>query len=150
MLVGDFLSLYEQVKRINEAEYTINRLIYKHYKQYLNIGITTQQAVVLDIVYLAKRITVGEIAIEMNISSSAVSQLIAKLEKNKYIKREINLQNRREIYITLDENGLDYFSKQDYVEQQIADKIYSKLSSEELDEFERIVDKLRGIVMKEL
>lgn len=145
-----FLSLYEQVKRINEAEYTINRLIYKYYKQYLNSGITTQQAVVLDIVYLAKRITVGEIAIEMNISSSAVSQLIAKLEKNKYIKREINLQNRREIFITLAENGLEYFSKQDYVEQQIADKIYSKLSSNELDELERIVGKLRGISMKEL
>lgn len=145
-----FLSLYEQVKRINEAEYTINRLIYKYYKQYLNSGITTQQAVVLDIVYLAKRITVGEIAIEMNISSSAVSQLIAKLEKNKYIKREINLQNRREIFITLAENGLEYFSKQDYVEQQIADKIYSKLSSNELDELERIVGKLRVIAMKEL
>lgn len=144
------MSLYEQVKRINEAEYMINRLIYKHYKQYLNSGITTQQAVVLDIVYLAKRITVGEIAIEMNISSSAVSQLIAKLEKNKYIKREINLQNRREVFITLAENGLEYFSKQDYVEQQIADKIYSKLSSKELDELERIVGKLKGIAMKEL
>ncbi|MDM5233559.1 MarR family winged helix-turn-helix transcriptional regulator [Lysinibacillus pakistanensis] len=144
------MSLYEQVKRINEAEYMINRLIYKHYKQYLNSGITTQQAVVLDIVYLAKRITVGEIAIEMNISSSAVSQLIAKLEKNKYIKREINLQNRREVFITLAENGLEYFSKQDYVEQQIADKIYSKLSSKELDELERIVGKLRRIAMKEL
>jgi len=144
------LSLYEQVKRINEAEYMINRLIYKHYKQYLNSGITTQQAVVLDIVYLAKRITVGEIAIEMNISSSAVSQLIAKLEKNKYIKREINLQNRREVFITLAENGLEYFSKQDYVEQQIADKIYSKISSNELNELERIVEKLREIAMKEL
>jgi len=144
------LSLYEQVKRINEAEYMINRLIYKHYKQYLNSGITTQQAVLLDIVYLAKRITVGEIAIEMNISSSAVSQLIAKLEKSKYIKREINLQNRREVFITLAENGLEYFSKQDYVEQQIADKIYSKISSKELDELERIVGKLRGIAMKEL
>ncbi|MGG2054789.1 MarR family transcriptional regulator [Lysinibacillus pakistanensis] len=144
------MSLYEQVKRINEAEYMINRLIYKHYKQYLNSGITTQQAVVLDIVYLAKRITVGEIAIEMNISSSAVSQLIAKLEKNKYIKREINLQNRREVFITLAENGLEYFSKQDYVEQQVADKIYSKLSSNELNELERIVEKLREIAMKEL
>lgn len=144
------MSLYEQVKRINEAEYMINRLIYKHYKQYLNSGITTQQAVVLDIVYLAKRITVGEIAIEMNISSSAVSQLIAKLEKNKYIKREINLQNRREVFITLAENGLEYFSKQDYVEQQIADKIYSKISSNELNELERIVEKLREIAMKEL
>ncbi|MGC8230883.1 MarR family winged helix-turn-helix transcriptional regulator [Pseudobacillus badius] len=144
------MSLYKQVKRINEAEYTINRLIYKQYKQYLNSGITTQQAVVLDIVYLAKRITVGEVAMEMNISSSAVSQLIAKLEKNKFIKREINLQNRREVFITLDENGLEYFSKQDYVERQIADKIYSKLSSNELDELERIVEKLKSIAMKEL
>ncbi|MFJ7838845.1 MarR family winged helix-turn-helix transcriptional regulator [Lysinibacillus sphaericus] len=144
------MSLYEQVKRINEAEYKINRLIYKHYKQYLNSGITTQQAVVLDIVYLSKRITVGEIAIEMNISSSAVSQLIAKLEKNNYIKREINLQNRREVFITLAENGLEYFSKQDYVERQIADKIYCKLSSDELDELERIVEKLKEISMKEL
>lgn len=148
--MGGFLSLYEQVKRINEAEYMINRLIYKHYKQYLNSGITTQQAVVLDIVYLSNRITVGEIAIEMNISSSAVSQLIAKLEKNNYIKREINLQNRREVFITLAENGLEYFSKQDYVEQQIADKIYCKLSSDELDELERIVEKLKEISMKEL
>ncbi|MED0667547.1 MarR family transcriptional regulator [Bacillus badius] len=144
------MSLYKQVKRINEAEYTINRLIYKQYKQYLNSGITTQQAVVLDIVYLAKRITVGEVAMEMSISSSAVSQLIAKLEKNKFIKREINLQNRREVFITLDENGLEYFSKQDYVERQIADKIYSKLSSNELDELERIVEKLKSIAMKEL
>ena len=148
--MGDLLSLYKQVKRINEAEYTINRLIYKQYKQYLNSGITTQQAVVLDIVYLAKRITVGEVAMEMSISSSAVSQLIAKLEKNKFIKREINLQNRREVFITLDENGLEYFSKQDYVERQIADKIYSKLSSNELDELERIVEKLKSIAMKEL
>ncbi len=149
-MAGDFLSLYEQVKRINEAEYTINRLIYKHYKQYLNSGITTQQAVVLDIVYLAKRITVGDIAIEMNVSSSAVSQLIAKLERNQFIKREINPQNRREVFITLDEKGTEYFSKQDYVEQQVADKIYSKLSSNELDELERIVGKLREIAMKEL
>ena len=144
------MSLYEQVKRINEATYTIDRLIFKHYKQYLNIGITTQQAVVLDIVYVAKRSTVGEIAMEMNISSSAVSQLIAKLEKNQYIKREINLQNRREIFITLDEKGVEYFSKQDYVKQQVSDKISSKLTSKDVDELERIVDKLKEIAMKEL
>ncbi|HDR4601663.1 MULTISPECIES: MarR family winged helix-turn-helix transcriptional regulator [Bacillus] len=144
------MSLYEQVKRINEATYTIDRLIFKHYKQYLNIGITTQQVVVLDIVYVAKRSTVGEIAMEMNISSSAVSQLIAKLEKNQYIKREINLQNRREIFITLDEKGVEYFSKQDYVKQQISDKIYSKLTSKDVNQLERIVEKLKEIAMKEL
>jgi DNA-binding MarR family transcriptional regulator len=99
---------------------------------------------------VAKRSTVGEIAMEMNISSSAVSQLIAKLEKNQYIKREINLQNRREIFITLDEKGVEYFSKQDYVKQQVSDKIYSRLTSKDVDELERIVEKLKEIAMKEL
>lgn len=148
--MGDGLSLYDQVKRINEAEYTIQRLIFKKYKQYLNNGITTQQAVVLDIIYLGKNVTVGEIALEMNISSSAVSQLIAKLERNKFIKRAVNPENRREVLISLDENGLDYFSKQDYVEQQVADQIYSQLSSEEMDELERIVSKLKEIALNEL
>ena len=53
-------------------------------------------------------------------------------------------------YLTLAENGLEYFSKQDYVERQIADKFYCKLSSDELDELERIVEKLKEISMKEL
>ncbi|GGG18676.1 hypothetical protein GCM10007425_11460 [Lysinibacillus alkalisoli] len=144
------MSLYEQVKRINEAEYTINRLIYKHYKPYLDSGIPTQQAVVLDIVYVAKQITVGEIALEMAISSSAVSQLIAKLEKNHYIKREINIHNRREVLITLDTAGLRYFEQQNYVEQQIADQIYSHMTKEELQELERIVEKLKNIAIEKL
>ncbi|GIN20554.1 hypothetical protein J1TS3_16880 [Siminovitchia fordii] len=39
----------------------------------------------------------------------------------------MNLQNRREVFITLDENGLEYFSKQDYVERQIADKNFHQM-----------------------
>ncbi|MDQ0175002.1 MarR family winged helix-turn-helix transcriptional regulator [Bacillus chungangensis] len=141
--------MYEQVKQINEADYTINRLIYKHYKKYLASSITTQQAVLLDIVYYANKITVGEIALEMNISSSAVSQLIAKMEKNQFICRTINPNNRREIFITLDTKGREYFDKQERVERAVADRLYSKLTLSELNELVRITKKLEEIAIKE-
>lgn len=143
------MDLYQQVKQINEADYTINRLIYKHYKKYLASSITTQQAVLLDIVYYANKITVGEIALEMNISSSAVSQLIAKMEKNQFICRTINPDNRREIFITLDTKGREYFDKQERVERAVADRLFSKLSLSELNELERITKKLEEIAIKE-
>lgn len=143
------LDLYEQVKQINEADYTINRLIYKHYKKYLASSITTQQAVLLDIVYYANKITVGEIALEMNISSSAVSQLIAKMEKNQFICRTINPNNRREIFITLDTKGREYFDKQERVERAVADRLYSRLTLSELNELARITNKLEEIAIKE-
>lgn len=143
------LGLYEQVKQINESDYAINRLIYKHYKKYLASNITTQQAVLLDIVYYAKKINVGEIALEMNISSSAVSQLIAKMEKKQFIHRSINPENRREIFITLGSKGWEYFKKQEHVERAVADRLFSKLTFSELNELERITKKLKKIALKE-
>ncbi|EJW15393.1 MarR family transcriptional regulator [Paenibacillus alvei] len=143
------MNIYEQVKQINEADYAINRLIYKHYKPYLASSITTQQAVLLDIVYAANKITVGEIAIEMNISSSAVSQLIAKMEKNQFIHRAINPDNRREVFITLGIKGEEYFEKQEYVERSVADRLFSKLTVAERNELERITKKLKQIAAEE-
>ncbi|MGG0793039.1 MarR family transcriptional regulator [Brevibacillus laterosporus] len=143
------LDLYTQVKQINEADYAINRLIYKYYKTHLASSITTQQAVLLDIVYYAKKISVGEIALEMNVSSSAVSQLISKMEKNQLIRRTINPDNRREIFITLDYKGWEYFHKQEYVERAVADRLFSKLTLSELTELERITKKLQEIALKE-
>ncbi|MBG9736424.1 MarR family winged helix-turn-helix transcriptional regulator [Paenibacillus alvei] len=143
------MNIYEQVKQINEADYAINRLIYKHYKPYLASSITTQQTVLLDIVYAANKITVGEIAIEMNISSSAVSQLIAKMEKNQFIHRAINPDNRREVFITLGIKGEEYFEKQEYVERSVADRLFSKLTIAERNELERITKKLKQIAVEE-
>ncbi|MBO1004882.1 DNA-binding MarR family transcriptional regulator [Pseudogracilibacillus auburnensis] len=143
------MDLYKHVKQINEADYLMNRLIYKHYRKYLASSITTQQAVLLDIVYFAKKVTVGEIAREMHISSSAVSQLIAKMEKKHFIQRSINSLNRREVYITLDKKGLEYFEKQEHVERAVANRLFSKLTSSELKELERITKKLERIAIKE-
>ncbi|MCA1292859.1 MarR family transcriptional regulator [Paenibacillus sp. alder61] len=143
------MDLYARVKQINEAEYAINRLIFKQYKKALASQLTTQQAVLLDIVYAAGKITVGELALEMDISSSAVSQLIAKLEKNGYVHRSVNPDNRREVFITLGPQGLEYFDKQEQVQRAVAERLYAKLTQAELGDLERITAKLMKIAQEE-
>ncbi|MMZ65315.1 putative HTH-type transcriptional regulator YusO [compost metagenome] len=103
----------------------------------------------LDIVYAAGKITVGELALEMDISSSAVSQLIAKLEKNGYVHRSVNPDNRREVFITLGPQGLEYFDKQEQVERAVAERLYAKLTQAELGDLERITAKLMKIAQEE-
>lgn len=143
------MSFYNQVKRINEAEYVINRIVYNEYKKYLTIDVTTQQAVLLEIVKTTSKVTVGDVAYEMKISSSAVSQLIAAMEKKELIVREKNPSNRREVFLLLGRRGLKYFEQHEYVEKMVANRLFSKLCKEELNQLESITKKLKSIALEE-
>ncbi|WP_232696524.1 MarR family winged helix-turn-helix transcriptional regulator [Brevibacillus daliensis] len=138
------------VKEMNEAEYTINALLLHEYRNLLHDEITTKQALLLELIHKQKNITVRELAEKMDVSSSAISQIISKLEKMHYVKREINQSNRREILVQLDEQGFLYFVKQEQVEQDIIRRFYSKLDLEEVILLKNLTLKLRDIVEQEL
>lgn len=69
--------------------------------------LSTKQQVILELLRVKNR-TVNEIAHFLSITASAASQLISKLEKQEYVKREINPDNRREIIVQLGEKGQHY------------------------------------------
>lgn len=142
--------LYQTVKEINEAEYTANLLLLQEYNELLQADLTSKQAVVLEHIHKHKRLTVKELADLMLITSSAVSQLISKLDKEGYLKREINPNNRREILVELDQAGWDYFERQRKVEKSIAERFYSKLDPEELSALRKITFKLLKIIEAEI
>ncbi|TNJ62332.1 MarR family transcriptional regulator [Paenibacillus hemerocallicola] len=138
------------VKEMNEANYEINTLLLQEYRSLLDDEITTKQAIILEWVHKRGKLTVSEIAELMQVSSSAVSQIIGKLEKGGYVKREINLQNRREIFVLSGERGDAYFAKHEQVERSIVERFYTKLDFEEAVLLKNIMLKLKGIVEKEL
>ncbi|MFD3449531.1 MarR family winged helix-turn-helix transcriptional regulator [Microbacteriaceae bacterium 4G12] len=82
----------------------------------------------------------------MQITSSAVSQLLNKLEKNGYIKRTINPNNRREILIELGETSIAYFEQLAQIEQSITEKYYAKLGMKDIQDLHRILHKLKNII----
>ncbi|MGG2106205.1 MarR family transcriptional regulator [Lysinibacillus pakistanensis] len=85
--------------------------------------------------------TIGQMANYMNINFSAVGQLICKLEEQSYIFRSINSENRREIIVQLDKNGLDYIT--------IASKYYQKYKLNKLLQLKEIIQKFCQNVLEE-
>lgn len=142
--------LVECVKEMNEAEYLINTLLLREYRALLDDEITTKQALLLELIHKHQRMTVKEIAEQMEVSSSAVSQIVGKLEKMGYVKREINLQNRREIIVQMGTQGFAYFTKQEEVERDIITRFYAKMELEEVQQLRALTLKLKKIVEQEL
>lgn len=106
--------------------------------------LSTKQQVILELLRIQNR-TVNEISNYFSISASAASQLISKLEKQDYVKREINPDNRREIIVQLGEKGHKYIEMIDKNQLYIIEKYYAKLSKEDLEKLLDIHEKLYKI-----
>lgn len=141
--------LVRLVKEMNEADYAMNVMLIQAHEFLNDSEITTKQTILLELVHKHGRLTVSELAERMEVSSSAVSQIVSKLEKAKYVSREINPNNRREIFVRLDERGVEHFAREEELERTIIDRYYSQLDYEEVVTLRNIILKLKGIVEKD-
>lgn len=108
--------------------------------------LSTKQQVILELLRVKNR-TVNEIAHFLSITASAASQLISKLEKQNYVKREINPDNRREIIVQLGEKGQYYNEMVDKNQLFIIEKYYAKLPKDDLEKLLDIHEKLYHIAV---
>ncbi|MEF3302319.1 MarR family winged helix-turn-helix transcriptional regulator [Paenibacillus sp. GYB003] len=138
------------VKEMNEAEYVINTLLLHEFRNVLDDEITTKQALLLNIVQKRQAATVREIAEQMQVSSSAISQIVGKLEKSGYVRRDINVNNRREILVRLGPQGETFFAKQEDVQKAIIERFYAKMEFAELQQMRDLMLKLKAVVEAEL
>ncbi|MGF9992803.1 MarR family transcriptional regulator [Bacillus mycoides] len=127
----------------------INMALLEEYHSLLEFDLTPKQYAIVELVYHEKKITINEIANKLSLSSSSVSQLINKLEKEAYVKREINPNHRREIFVKLERKGHELFKAYEQVDRQVIKKYYSKLTFEEVVQFRDIAKKLYGIIAED-
>lgn len=93
-----------------------------------------------------EKVNVTEIANELKISKSAVSQSITKLEKKGYIKRKINLFDKKINYFILTEEAIcKYEIKQKEYDQAI-NKVSKKMGEKDSEELSRLLMKLSNII----
>lgn len=136
------MTLYKQVKDINEAEHKKNQWIQSQLEQHMFETLTIQQETLLQIVHNKERIMVSDVAREMGIGSSAVSQLVAKLERKQYIMRMANQHNRRIVFLSLDEQGHRYFEQRAAIEQQIITQLYQQFTPAELEQYQQFLQRI--------
>ncbi|MFS0654788.1 MarR family winged helix-turn-helix transcriptional regulator [Bacillus sp. 179-C3.3 HS] len=120
------------IQEINEIESRIHQKLRLEFEQLFVDELTDKQQIVLDVIQRKEGSSPIQIAQQLGITQSAVSQLLNTLEKKEWINRRINPHNRRELHIDLSEKANMYLENMRKIEQSIIDKYYSKLTLDEI------------------
>lgn len=142
--------LFNLVTEINEMTYSMNTRLIKEYWSLLNEDLSSKQIILMDLVKKESVLSISQLSKLMNVTSSAVSQIVSKLEKEKQLLRTINPNNRREITVQLGERGHNYYLKEDEINKEIVNRFYSRLKMEEVIQLRNILAKLNHVVEEEL
>ncbi|UCZ52058.1 MarR family transcriptional regulator [Bacillus shivajii] len=92
---------------------------------------------------------VKEIAHHLNISASAVSQMVAKLESMKMVVRDIDVSNRRNTILKLGPEGTKLLDHMEKKRQTIFAKYLSKMQYEDLSNLQKAYKQFRDIIVEE-
>ncbi|RXZ84709.1 MarR family transcriptional regulator [Paenibacillaceae bacterium] len=140
----DFTHISQAIKHYSDA---INTLMLSDISQLLNQQFSdlTQRQMSVVLMVSDRARTINEIANHFSITASAASQLIKKLEKAGYVKRDINLNNRREIIVTLDRLGEELSARMTEMDMYIIEKYYMKFDEQELVQLLGLLKKLHQI-----
>lgn len=136
------------IQQINSLQNHLNVQVASRFEHKIDNQLTAKQVLLLELIRTGVTST-KDLAIQLNISMSAISQLLNKLETKEYITRNINKENRREIILKLATKGERYFEELQMLEDEINRNVYGQLPLEDLKHLVRILEKLNTIVKGE-
>ena len=97
-----------------------------------------------------KKIISSELARRLNVTRSAVSQIVSKLEKRGVVERQPSPTDRKIFYVVLSESSLNVFKKQCDEANKLIDRVVEVFGKEKADrlielyeEFARTFDRVR-------
>ena len=137
-------NIAEQINRtIEEIWIALETKERNHSKFKLN----GQQFVLLTLIIHHPSSTPSELAEKMNMSKSAISQQLLRLENEKYIIRKQNINDRRGYTVYLGEKGLLYQKEAEEFQKKISYIYNSSLSAEELANMLTTLQKLLKVLL---
>ncbi|MEG6520798.1 MarR family winged helix-turn-helix transcriptional regulator [Desulfotomaculum sp. 1211_IL3151] len=136
-------NIAEQISRVIEDIWIIFE---KKERAYTNFKLNNQQHVLLTMIMRHPHSSPTELAEKMDITKSAISQQIAKLEKGNYVIRKRHTEDKRTFSIELGEKGLLYKKETEAFYQQVSDKYYANMSPVELVNTLSTLQKLRELL----
>jgi DNA-binding MarR family transcriptional regulator len=133
------------VDRINQMFEQFKMIVLKEAaeaKQLEQFQLTPQQELMMFYIVRNEPVTASHIATFLDISMSAVSHVLPKLEEQHLIVRHTNPENRRESFIRLGERGREYAALLHRIDEMMVRKYYSNVSLEELEQVLGVLTKL--------
>ncbi|MBJ8054824.1 winged helix-turn-helix transcriptional regulator [Bacillus cereus] len=140
-------SYKEVINEMNRAYNEFYILLFQELKD--EFGLTGQQESMLFHINLNENTTANHIASTFNISKSAVSQVLSKLEKQKMISKQVNPNNKREYFLTLGQNGSKYIERLSELDDVLIEKYFSKIDINALEQMTDTLTKINKVILEE-
>lgn len=110
------------------------------------LQLTTRQEAMMMRLVQDENVSISNLAYYLNISKSAVSQALNRLEKEELLIRLINEENRREMIIKLGPQGERLQKEFLLFEKSIIQDYISQLEKEEIEQIDQTLKKLDKII----
>ncbi|WP_449619920.1 MarR family winged helix-turn-helix transcriptional regulator [Robertmurraya sp. Marseille-Q9965] len=114
----------------------------------LGSEITQDQHFILRYIYRVGTCTSTELAEEFEVKKSAITAIINRLWEKGFIKRTRDEKDRRVVYLTLTEQGEDFFQKIEEKINCLVEKFISKFEPSEMEQFIRTYEKLNQMLIE--
>lgn len=109
--------------------------------------ITTPQFLALVVLKDKPGITMGELCERLFLACSTATDLIDRMEKNGYLERNRDPEDRRVIRLSITGKGKDIISQVINARRRYVESILAQLTQEEIDQLERSLEKLDALMV---
>lgn len=138
----NYLKMVDQINQAFEQFTLIVQQEVAEAKQLEHFHLTPQQELIMFYVVRNEPVTASKIASFLDVSMSAVSHVVPKLEEQNMIVRQTNPDNKREALIRLGDRGRDYATLLYRIDEFLVREYYSKVSLDDLEAVHRVLTKL--------
>ncbi|NLY36053.1 MAG: MarR family transcriptional regulator [Tissierellia bacterium] len=131
-------------ERLHQLLRELHHKNFSELKKYAPKNTTPGLVPLLRFIQDCPQITQKELSDKMYVSKAALGQWLISLEKDNYLERKINVQDRREKFIFLTPKGERLLEENQIITQRLYRKLFLPLSDEELLLLEKLMAKITG------
>jgi len=111
--------------------------------------ITFQQLLILEFLERSGQLKMSEIAVFLDVSTAAVTGIVVRLVRQKYVERVYDKKDRRVIRIRLTPKGSQIVSKASQQRRNMVIKLFQNISDVDRTSYLRIIKQIRDTLLKQ-
>jgi DNA-binding MarR family transcriptional regulator len=115
----------------------------------VDFGITTPQFAALLALRENPNITMGELCDKLFLACSTATDLVDRMEKNGFLERKRDSQDRRVIRLSISERGQQVISEVVAARRRYVSSILEKLDEEEISQLAQSLERLHSLMFQE-
>lgn len=130
------------VERFHSAMESLKRKMIQEFSSRLEFGLTPPQFFMLRMIQDKGPCKATVLADELEVKPSAITVMIDRLVNHGLVERAQDETDRRAYFIRLTEKGQQVLADMNAIRKEIASRYFTKIDSEEAEQFLRTLEKL--------